>query len=98
MNEFRQHIPGYCSGIEPFSLNFNTKEELLSNEWINNWTKHPFDLEEPNPEFLKFSLSNNRLICEFKSGKKWYVIGYIKHPELVDLPKWEPVREEKGNE
>lgn len=94
-NYFKKHIPGFCSGVEELEFNFNSLEELLSNEWINGWTKHPFDFDEPkrpNPEFHKFSLSDNRLICELKKGKEWYVIGYIKYPERLQLPKWEPKR------
>jgi|ERR1700722_13624773 len=94
-NTFKQHIPGYCSGSDPFEFYFDTVEELLANEWINNWTKHPFDTEEPkrpNPEFYRFSLSDNRLMYEGKNGKEWWVVGYICHPELIDLPKWVPVK------
>lgn len=41
-------------------------------------------------QFYRFSISENTLMAEYDRGYEWWVIGYIKDPSQIDLPKWEP--------
>ena len=83
MNEFKQHIPCFVD-IDPPSPNlyeFETTEELLNLEIVQRYGK------EKN--FSHFALNENRLIEVSDNGYYWWVVGYIKYPNDVDLPKWE---------
>ncbi len=93
-NIFIQHIPSCVSGVDKKTFEFDTLQELLDNSIVKRWCMHPLNENEVAPEgyFRRYSLSENRLMAEFKNGKEWWVIGFIKYPEKLDLPKWEPVR------
>jgi hypothetical protein len=39
--------------------------------------------------FSHFALSDGLLMQIVDDGYKWFVVGIIEYPELVDLPKWE---------
>lgn len=80
-NKFIQHMPSYVEA-DRFEYAFDKQEELLNHPWIKEWSK--------DEGFHRYSLSNQLLIAEFEQGKKWWVLGYIKHPEYIDLPVWEP--------
>lgn len=85
-NHFRRYIPGFIDCDEPFEIDFNTTEELLANEWIAKWSK--------SEKFERYSKSvKNYLMAE--TGGKFWILGYIKHPELVDLPVWQHPSSEK---
>jgi hypothetical protein len=86
MNKFIQHIPGFCEGFERNEFDFETTEELLSNELFLPWKVYK--------EFHKYSLSENRLMLELKEGREWWVLGFIKNPECVNLPVWVPKEKE----
>ena len=90
-NNFIQHIPGFVSGTEPKSFDFDTLDELLNHEVVKQWRMDPFNvgMSAPKGWFYRYSLSEHRLMAELKHGKEWYVIGYIKHPDKVELPEWE---------
>lgn len=81
MNEFRQHFPSSCDFDNPKEIKFSTTEELLNLDAVSSW-------KEKN-KFSHFAISNNSLMAIFDEGYRWWVIGYIKYPENVDLPKWE---------
>lgn len=88
-NIFIQHIPPYVEGLEPKTFEFNSTEELLSNPMIIEW-KNP-EWGDPKKPFFRYSLSDYRLMGEFDEGKRWWVIGFIKYPDLVNLPGWKPI-------
>ena len=83
MNEFTQHIPAFVDvGREPPpSFEFDTLDELLSNEVVKRYGK--------GKDFSHFALSDNYLMEISDSGFHWWVVGYIKNPDDIDLPKWE---------
>ena len=94
MAMIRQHIPNFVSGIGPVSFDFETIDELMSIEFVKQWKSN---------EFFQFSIAPSgddyHLMCEFKNGTKWYVVGYltgIKEHKL-NLPLWEPKKEDKMN-
>lgn len=85
MNKVKRHIPSFCSAIPKEEENFSNLDELFSIEWISIWTRVN--------NFYRFSKSKDLLIAELNKGNNWWVIGYIKYPELVDLPEWIPIWE-----
>lgn len=80
-NHFKQHIPNYMEGFDIWETAFDTLEELLASDYMKRWANYP--------EFHQFSLSDNCLMAELNKGFNWRVAGYIKYPELIDLPKWQ---------
>lgn len=80
-NSFRQHIPAFVSGETPESFPFNTTEELLSLEVVQRYGKEP--------DFSHFAISKNALMEISDFGLKWWVVGYIEHPDQVNLPEWD---------
>lgn len=81
-NFFRQHIPSFCDGFKPVTFGFSTTEELLSNPWL----KDVFSVE--GYENYKFCKSKNCLMISSPDETKWWVMGYLKYPEEVNIPKW----------
>ncbi len=90
-NQFRQHIPGFVDGFNSFEFDFDTIEELLEHPWIKKWK----NIENIGKPFHRFFISENLLICEMDGGKERWVLGYIKHPELIELPE-EPTATPQG--
>lgn len=82
-NHFRSHIPPYCSGFTPEEIPFDTQEELLSHAFFKDYK----EVEQ----FDGFFMSDNHLMYTSNKGTRWWVIGYILHPHLMDLPPWIPV-------
>lgn len=79
-NYIVQHIPGFVeTEKEPERVDFDTLEELLAIPFVASW--------KADPPFERFSLSMNHLMAEMKDGSYW-VVGYLQHPELVQLPQW----------
>lgn len=89
-NEFRQRIPNYFDGHTPQTFSFNDTEDLLSNPLLSDIPTYK--------NFYRFSMSDDALMLELKNGKEWWVLGYIKDPEVIDLPTWEPVIDEELEE
>ncbi len=82
MNKFTQHIPAFVDQREkPPSFDFETTEELLSSEIVSRYKK--------DDGFSHFVMSENCLMTISDNGFKHWVVGYIKNPELIDLPQWE---------
>lgn len=80
---FKQHIPGFISGVDPVSFPFSSLDELLQNEIIRRWAT--------DPAFYRFSLSDkDTLMAEMDGGKKWWVVGFIKDGDATSLvlPAW----------
>lgn len=82
MNEFRQHTPRFIDqqAMAQTIVLFNDIKELLSTDMIQNYTK--------DGNFSFFCMDENILIASYNDGFKWTVVGTIKYPEEVDLPKW----------
>jgi len=80
MNLFIQHIPSMVDIDPPTEIPFETTEELLALEIVKRFGEHP--------NFSHFAMSDNRLMKISDEGYHWWVVGYIKHPDQVDLPKW----------
>lgn len=82
MNSFKE----YKSSIEfpyydePIEFLFNNIDELLNNSHIKSFCDRH--------DFHRFSIDEDTLIVEYDNGYDWYVIGYIKYPELLQLEKW----------
>ena len=83
----RQHIPGFCSGIEPQEVTVESVEDLARLEWIRSW--------RDDPGFYRFSMSprvpgwhSALLIAEFQEGRQWWVVAYLKDT-IPGLPLWE---------
>ena len=83
-NKIIQEIPNW-SDMKPKSAEFDTLAELLAIDWV----------KDSSEDFHRWSLGENRLMLEKDGGKWWWVVGYIARPDLLDLPKWVAVRDEK---
>lgn len=57
-------------------------EEILAGEWTDFWKN---DLEGP----VRWSQSGSRLMAEYDSGFKWWVVGFFDAPP-EGLPEWKP--------
>ena len=80
-----QHRPAFFEGFENEVIEVNTKEELLNIKFIKNFS------EQPN--FYRYSITDNCLMAEFENGKKWWVVAHLEDFDSLDLPKWQPPEE-----
>ncbi len=82
MNAFRQHFPKFIDAPDSAraEIPFLDTSDLLTLECVQRFTQHS--------DFTKFVKSDNRLMAILDGGERWLVVGYIKHPERVDLPTW----------
>ena len=90
MAKIRQYIPGFISGVEPETREFNTLEELLDIPWVSR-----FKTKEPKPGYFhQYSVSRDDsqplLVAEVEGGTKQWVVGYLddKHGVCDALPEW----------
>ncbi len=81
MNHFTQYTPSFVDVGDPKLVPFNTTEELLDIGVVKRC--------RDNPYFSHYALNGNMIMEIADSGKMWWVIGYVDHPENVDLPQWE---------
>ena len=84
-----KHIPNFVDTIEKHLPDVvENTEELLSLEWIKNFSEFDFD----SVPFWRYSTSEYTgdflLMAEWKNDKnhKWWVIGYVD--ERPDLPEF----------
>lgn len=77
MNHIKQHLPAFVDG-EPKEADFNTTDELLAIPFVAAWT---------DQDWKRFSMSDELLLAETKSGEHW-VVGFIREPAQVQLPAW----------
>ena len=80
MNSFKQHIPSFCDVDHPAAVPFETTEQLLALEIVQRYKR---------PDFSHFAMADNALMEISDGGRYWWVVGYIKHPERINLPKWD---------
>lgn len=80
MNSFRQHIPAFVTCDDPEEISFETTEQLLALEIVQQYSRHA--------GFSHFAMSGHLLMEISDGGHVWWVIGYIKHPDQVNLPAW----------
>lgn len=81
MNHFRQHIPNFCSGIDPVEYDFSDITELHN--------KHPFNIHMETKDFDKFVVSDNYIMAVFEGGFRWWVVGSVTSMEGIDYPEWD---------
>lgn len=92
MNSFTPRVPNFVDRacfteeyLAPFE--FNTFEELLGTQFIKDkmaW-----------PDFVKFSKSDEFLVAEAETS--FWVIGYLRFPDDVDLPILDMLKFEKSS-
>lgn len=39
--------------------------------------------------FMSTRETDGLLMAEYDGGRKWWVVGFVKYPEKINLPKWE---------
>lgn len=81
MNFFKQHIPAFVDVEHPADIPFATTAELLAIEVVQRYAERP--------DFSHFAMSDNMLMAISDGGYRWWVVGFIGHPELVDLSQWD---------
>ena len=79
MNSFRQHIPNFVDIDHPAAIPFATTADLLALEVVQRY-KHQ--------TFSHFAMSDNALMVIEDNGFTHWVVGFIKHPEAIELPQW----------
>lgn len=80
MNAIRQHRPAFFEGFDNATVEFNTLEELLAIPWVKNFSTIK--------GFHRFSVSDNHLMAEYRMGREWWVVGFLKDKN-VGLPLWD---------
>lgn len=79
-NKFRQRIPGGVdASTVPIEFEFNTTDEFLSSDFIQNLKKLKL--------FDHFGLRGNNFMIYNKNRDVYFAVGYIKYPELIDEGK-----------
>jgi hypothetical protein len=83
MNHFKQHVPSFIdNGYKRVEFEFKTTADLLNSAVVKKYV-------EPGSYFVK---SDNCLMVVTDNGFHWWVIGYIKNPQDVELPEWDGVK------
>jgi len=83
----RQHIPNFCSDIDPKQYEVNNTEELLALDVVKSWK-----FVDMPAKFHQYSQSKHEneylLIAEYEEEekRKWWVIGYLS--EKPTLPEF----------
>jgi hypothetical protein len=82
MNTFKQHIPGFVSGVDPEIADFNTMDDLINIGCVKRFME--------NPRFLRLSVADEGkiLMAEYDSDPLFWCLGYFTTP-VTELPKWE---------
>jgi len=82
INTFREYFPDSFDMVTiPNDTDFDTIDQLIEIPRV----KKVMGLEG----FSKLSKSGTFLMAEFDEGKRWYIIGYLRYPDWVDLPYWD---------
>jgi len=82
-NVFRQHIPRFVDdrGITRTVVEFSSMEELFAIPDVIRCKSHK--------TFHGFAMSDEHLLALYDDGFNWSVVGSIKYPSVVYLPKWD---------
>ena len=80
INKFRK-ITGYERNDDDPVIEFNTTEELLTHDLIKPYSE--------NDNFSHFAMSGSHLMEISDNGFHWWVIGEVKDPSTIELPKWD---------
>ena len=82
MNRFVQHVPSFVYTDEkPLTGEFESTKDLLSLDVVKRYGN--------SDDFSHFAIGDNCLMEISDDGFKWWVVGYIKNPDDVDLPQWD---------
>lgn len=91
MATIKRYRPSYFVGFDNETNEFNSLEELLKIDWVNNFKV----LGDTNISFHQFSVSKTPyytvLMAEYIQGTQWWVVGFIEGGDdiIKELPKWE---------
>lgn len=79
INSFMQHIPK-CVEVDPaLPVEFKTTGDLLSLDVVKQF----------RVDGSVFKKKGNTLMVIGDHGFRWWFVGTIKHPGMVDLPEWD---------
>lgn len=78
-NAIRQYRPAFFEGFENETVEFSSLKEMLEIPWVKHFST--------DPTFHQFSISNDNLMAEYREGREWWVVGFLKDPN-VELPAW----------
>lgn len=83
MNHIKKHVPCFVDVEQSSDENdFETVDELLNIPWVKRW-EIPMD----GHIFYRWTKSGDLLVAEYDNGEFWWVVGYIRIPEDVELPE-----------
>jgi hypothetical protein len=89
--KFRQHVPAFFTGFDPWEFGFNTKEEFFEK------FESKFQLEEGEYYQLsknKYYGGTDKIMRVWDGGKKWWVLGHISPTgAILGLDEWVPVED-----
>lgn len=92
MIRLREHIPTYCDGIAPRTVEADTQDALLATPWIARRAEGEIVVrngEVRRRPFHRFSRSDSHLMAEYDEGRHWWVVGtIIDGLESLSLPTW----------
>lgn len=92
MSKIRQHIPGFCSGLEPQSAEFETLKDLIEIPWVKRW-KDSLDKGDTFTGYARGSETKEEhlLMAMYNNNTRWFVIGYMTKDSVSELvPEWKP--------
>lgn len=81
MNKFKLHIPNYVDTDTPPWEEFETTEDLLSLETVKRFGQ--------GNDFSHFVMSGDHLMEISDNGFRWWVVGTIFDPSVIELPEWD---------
>lgn len=82
MNEIEQYRPGFFDGFENKVIKFSSVGELEKIPFVSSFAALD--------GFCGFAIGGNKLMAVYDGGCEWWVVGTLKKPDGVDLPKWTP--------
>jgi hypothetical protein len=81
MATFKQYIPNFMnSACPPLVVEFQTTAELLALDAVQCYGQVK--------NFSHYVMSGNLLMSVNEEGFKWWVIGSVSDPSVIDLPIW----------
>jgi hypothetical protein len=85
--KFTQHVPGFCSGVEPYEIE-GSLDDILADERIARW-QHDTNFHRWSVDRTGMENGSCRLMAEQDAGKAWWVVGYLDETP-PGLPYWSP--------